>query len=108
MAGSPLTSIPTPRVTASSAPTAASRKSANSTRDQLSSEDASGRHNRKVGIPAEAELSTHAKLLDVVIEVFSVLIDPAVAPKAGSLAAGELHAARDLRTDGGVWGEGPL
>jgi hypothetical protein len=39
----------------------------------------------------KAELSIHAKLLADVIDVFSVLVDPAVVPNIGSPAAGELR-----------------
>jgi len=56
----------------------------------------------------EAELSIHAKLLADVIDVFSVLVDPAVVPNVGSPAAGELQAAREQQGQSGVWGDEPF
>lgn len=56
----------------------------------------------------EAELQTHARLLEEVVDVYSVLIDADVVPNTRSLAARELHDARNLLSDVGVGGEGPV
>jgi hypothetical protein len=56
----------------------------------------------------EAELHRYATLLEEVSDVYSVLVEPAVVPNVGSLAAGELQTARELATDGGLGGEEPI
>lgn len=56
----------------------------------------------------DADLSYYAKLLDEVIDVFSVLVDPAAVPEVGSLATDELRAAREQQGHGAVWGDEPI
>jgi hypothetical protein len=56
----------------------------------------------------EVQLKAHAELLDEVVEILSVLVDPRVAPEPGCAAIEELRAARELPAGGGRWGEEPV
>jgi len=54
------------------------------------------------------ELHAHAKLLDGVVGILSVLADPQIGPQPESAAEDELRATRDLPAEKGDWGEEPI
>jgi len=53
-------------------------------------------------------LNKYAQLLTDTVDIFSVLVDPAVAPAPGSPAECELRATREQPAHTGVWGESPV
>lgn len=56
----------------------------------------------------DSRLSSYARLLDDVVGIFGVLVDPRVVPAADSPAAGELRAAAIEPAEKGFWGDRPV
>jgi hypothetical protein len=56
----------------------------------------------------EAPLVEYAKLLDEVVDIYRVLVDPRVEPRPASPGAEELTAAQQQSCPAGTWGEAPV